>query len=187
VNEIERMDKEYVFGTWSFQKAYNPKQIVDAEGVYFTDADGNRFLDFASQLMCSQLGHKNVRINKAMQAQAEKFAFMAPGFTNEARARLGKKLAEITPGNLKKTFFSPGGTEANEAAIMIARWYTGKYKIISRYNSYHGSTYISAALTGESRRWATEPGASGILKAPRCRRWITSTKCSPTRGMKWPP
>lgn len=166
MNEIERMDKEYIFGTWSFQKNYNPKQIVDAEGVYFTDAQGNRYLDFASQLMCSQLGHKNERINKAMQAQAEKFAFMAPGFTNEARAKLGKKLAEITPGNLKKTFFSPGGTEANEAAIMIARWFTGKYKVISRYNSYHGSTYTSAALTGESRRWATEPGVSGILKAP---------------------
>ncbi len=166
MNDIERMDKEYVFGTWAFQKAYNPKQIVDAEGVYFTDADGNKFLDFSSQLMCSQLGHKNERINKAMNAQAEKFAFMAPGFTNEARAKLGKKLAEITPGNLKKTFFSPGGTEANEAAIMIARWFTGKHKIISRYNSYHGSTYVSAQMTAEQRRWATEHGMAGFLKAP---------------------
>jgi len=166
VNEIERMDKAHVFGTWGFQKAYSPKQIVDAEGVYFTDADGNRYLDFASQLMCSNLGHKNARINEAMRNQAERFAFMAPGFTCEARARLGEKLAEITPGNLTKSFFSPGGTEANEAAIMMARWVTGKHKIISRYHSYHGSTYTSAALTGEPRRWATEPAVSGILKAP---------------------
>ncbi len=166
MNEISRMDKEFVFGTWSFQKNVNPKQIVDAEGVYFTDAEGNRYLDFSSQLMCCQLGHKNARVNAAMQRQAEQFAFMAPGFTNEARARLGKKLAEITPGDLKKSFFSPGGTEANEAAIMIARWFTGKHKVISRYHAYHGSTYVSANLNGEPRRWGSEHGMTGILKAP---------------------
>lgn len=166
MNDIEQMDKQHVFGTWSFQQAYNPKQIVDAEGVYFTDAEGKRYLDFSSQLMCSHLGHKNKRINRAMQEQAEKFAYLAPGFTNEARAKLGKKLAQITPGDLTKTFFSPSGTEANEAAIMMARWFTGKHKIISRYHSYHGSTYASASLTGESRRWGSEHGMSGILKAP---------------------
>jgi len=91
---------------------------------------------------------------------------MAPGFTCEARAQLAKKLAEVTPGNLSKTFFSPGGTEANEAAIMMARWVTGKQKIISRYNSYHGSTYMSANLNGDPRRWGSEHGISGVLKAP---------------------
>lgn len=166
MNEIERMDKQYVFGTWSFQKNVKPRQIVDAEGVYFTDAEGKRYLDFSSQLMCSQLGHKNARINRAIQTQAEKFAFVAPGFASEARARLGKKLAEITPGDLCKTFFSPSGTEANEAALMIARWYTGKHKIISRYRSYHGSTYGSIGLTGDPRRWAAEPAMPGMLKAP---------------------
>lgn len=166
MNEIEQMDKQYVLGTWSFQKNVKPKQIVDGKGVYFFDADGKKYLDFSSQLMCSQLGHKNERLNKAMQRQAEKFAFMAPGFTCEARAKLAKKLAEVTPGDLCKTFFSPGGTEANEAAIMIARWYTGKYKIISRYHGYHGSTYGSSALTGDPRRWGSEPGLPGVIKAP---------------------
>lgn len=166
MNEIEQMDQQYVFGTWSFQKNVHPKQIVAAEGVYFTDAEGRRYLDFSSQLMCSQLGHKNERLNRAIQAQASKFAYIAPGFTCEARAKLGKKLAEITPGDLCKTFFSPGGTEAIEAALMIARWFTGKQKIISRYRSYHGSTSGSIALTGDPRRWATEPAIPGILKAP---------------------
>lgn len=165
-NEIEQMDQQYVFGTWAFQKDVAPKQIVDTEGVRFTDADGNRYLDFSSQLMCSNIGHKNERVNRAMQEQAEQLAYVAPGFCTEARAKLGKKLAEITPGNLTKSFFSPSGTEANEAAMMIAQWYTGKQKIISRYHSYHGATYGSIGLTGDPRRWAAEPSVPGLLKAP---------------------
>jgi taurine--2-oxoglutarate transaminase len=176
MNPIEALDKKYNFGTWAFQKSFAPKQIVDAEGCYFTDADGNRFLDFSSQLMCSHLGHKNARINKAMQEQAEKVAFVAPGFATEARAKLGEKLAEITPGNLCKTFYSPGGTEANEAAIMIAKWFTGKHKIISRYHSYHGATAASGSLTGDPRRWGMEPAMPGVIKAPSAYSYRTKFK-----------
>ncbi|WP_416841437.1 aspartate aminotransferase family protein [Haloferax sp. DFSO52] len=166
LNEIERMDKQYVFGTWSYQNEVKPTEIVDAEGVYFRDAHGNKRLDFSGQLMCSNLGHSADRVADAMAEQARKGAYFAPGMTTENRAKLGKLLAEVTPGNLSKTFFSTSGTEAIEAAIKIARMYTGKYKIVSRYRSYHGSTYGSISVTGDPRRLPAEPGIPGVIKAP---------------------
>jgi taurine--2-oxoglutarate transaminase len=166
LNEIEQMDKQYVFGTWSYQNEVRPTQIVDADGVYFTDTDGNRRLDFSGQLMCSNLGHSADRVVDAMHEQAREGAYFAPGMTTENRAHLGKLLAEVTPGELSKTFFSTSGTEAIEAAIKIARLYTGKHKIVSRYRSYHGSTYGSISVTGDPRRLPAEPGIPGVIKAP---------------------
>ncbi|SDK52967.1 aminotransferase class III-fold pyridoxal phosphate-dependent enzyme, partial [Natronorubrum texcoconense] len=115
--EIERLDKEYVFGTWSFQSEVDPTEIVGGEGVRFTDAAGNEYIDFSGQLMCSNLGHSADGVADAIAEQAREGAYFAPGFATEARARLGEKLAEVTPGNLSKTFFSTSGTEAVEAAI----------------------------------------------------------------------
>lgn len=166
LNEIERMDKQFVFGTWSFQKEVRPKQIVEAEGVRFTDADGDEYIDFSSQLMCSNLGHSADRVEDAIEEQAHEIAYVAPNYTTEARAKLGKKLAEVTPGDLSKTFFSTSGTEAVEAAIKIARSYTGKQKIVSRYRSYHGATFGSISVTGDPRRLEAEPGIPGTIKAP---------------------
>jgi taurine--2-oxoglutarate transaminase len=166
LNEIERMDKEYVFGTWAFQSEVSPTQVVESEGVRFTGADGTEWLDFSGQLMCSNLGHSADRVADAMAEQAREGAYFAPGFTTEARAKLGKKLAEVTPGDLSKTFFSTSGTEAIEAAIKIARLYTGKHKIVSRYRSYHGATYGSISVTGDPRRLMAEPGIPGTIKAP---------------------
>jgi taurine---2-oxoglutarate transaminase len=164
--EVERLDKEYVFGTWSYQSEVDPTEIVGAEGVRFTDARGNEYLDLSGQLMCSNLGHSADAIVDAIAEQAETGAYFAPGFATEARARLGEKLAEVTPGNLSKTFFSTSGTEAVEAAIKIARMYTGKQKIVSRYRSYHGATYGSISVTGDPRRLMSEPGIPGTIKAP---------------------
>ena len=166
LNEIERLDKEYVFGTWSYQSEVKPTQIVGGDGVRFTDADGNEFIDFSAQLMCSNLGHSASKVSDAIATQAEEGAYFAPSFTTEARAKLGQKLAEITPGDLSKTFFSTSGTEAIEAAIKIAKFYTGKEKILSRYRSYHGATYGSISVTGDPRRLAAEPAIPGAIKAP---------------------
>jgi taurine--2-oxoglutarate transaminase len=163
---IEEMDKEYVFGTWSYQSEVDPTEVVGSEGVRFTTADGNELIDFSAQLMCANLGHSADEVADAIAKQAEEGAYYAPGFATEARAKLGKKLAEVTPGNLSKTFFSTSGTEAVEAAIKIARMYTGKDKIISRYRSYHGATFGSISVTGDPRRLKAEPGIPGTIKAP---------------------
>jgi taurine--2-oxoglutarate transaminase len=166
LSEIEQIDKKHVFGTWSFQSEVSPTQVTTASGCKFSDASGNEFIDFSGQLMCSNLGHSAERIEDAVSTQVKESAYVAPGYTTEARAKLGKKLAEVTPGNLSKTFFSTSGTEAVEAAIKIARFYTGKQKIISRYRSYHGATYGSISVTGDPRRLASEPGIPGTIKAP---------------------
>ncbi|MEY7848696.1 aspartate aminotransferase family protein [Natrarchaeobius sp. A-rgal3] len=166
LNDIERVDKEHVFGTWSYQKEVSPTQVVDADGVRFTTADGEEYIDFSSQLMCSNLGHSADRIADAVDEQMREAAYVSPGYTTENRAKLGEKLAEVTPGELSKTFLSTSGTEAVEAAIKIARFYTGKQKIISRYRSYHGATYGSISVTGDPRRLESEPGIPGTIKAP---------------------
>ncbi|WP_115891647.1 aspartate aminotransferase family protein [Haloferax sp. Atlit-48N] len=166
LNETERVDKEHVFGTWSFQKDVSPTQVVDADGAQFTTADGGQYVDFSSQLMCSNLGHSADAVIDAVEEQMRKAAYVSPGYTTDARAKLGKKLAEVTPGDLSKTFFSTSGTEAVEAAIKIARFYTGKQKIVSRYRSYHGATYGSISVTGDPRRLPAEPGIPGTIKAP---------------------
>lgn len=166
LNDVERTDKEYVFGTWSYQKEVEPTQIVKADGATFTTADGAEYIDFSSQLMCSNLGHSADRVADAVAEQIRNAAYVSPGYTTENRAKLGEKLAEVTPGELSKTFFSTSGTEAVEAAIKIARAYTGKQKIISRYRSYHGATYGSISVTGDPRRLDAEPGIPGTIKAP---------------------
>ena len=130
---------------------------MDAENSHFTDASGKKYLDFSAQLMCSNLGHKNRAVIDAIKEQAEKLCFVAPGFATDTRAKLAKLLLEVLPKGLDKFFFATSGTEANECAIKMARAYTGKYKIIARYASYHGSTAGSIAATGDLRRWFAEP------------------------------
>jgi taurine--2-oxoglutarate transaminase len=163
---VERMDSEYVFGTWAYQNEVRPTEVTESEGVYFTDARGTRRLDFSGQLICSNLGHSADRVAAAMAEQAERGAYFAPSLATENRAKLGKLLAEVTPGSLSKTFFSTSGTEAVEAAIKVARLYTGNHKILSRYRSYHGATYGSISVTGDPRRLSAEPGLPGTIKAP---------------------
>src|SRR5574338_1527295 len=162
--EIVALNKEFTFYSWSNQGQVNPIPVVRAEGVYFYDADGRRYLDFASQLVNTNIGHQHPKVVKAIQEQAAKLTFAAPGMATEPRGLLGKKLAEITPGDLKKTFFTLGGAEANENAIKIARFYTGRFKILARYRSYHGATNGAIALTGDYRRLPVEPAISGGVR-----------------------
>jgi len=161
------VEREYVFGTWRYEYAWNPLLVEEAEGSYFRDIDGNRYLDFSSQLMCSNLGHRSRRVIDALSEQAGRLCYAAPSFATKPAAMLGEKLAEITPGDLHKSFFSLGGAEANEAAIKMARFYTGRTKLISRYRSYHGATSGAIALTGDPRtQYAV--GMSGVVRAPDC-------------------
>ncbi len=168
--EIVAVTAKHTYGTWRYQKGWTPLNIVDAEGCYFTDSSGKKYLDFSSQLMCVSIGHKNPAVIKAIEDQARKLAYAAPGFATDVRAELSKLLLEVLPEGLEKFYFSTSGTEANEAAIKIARMFTGKYKIISRYNSYHGSTAASISATGDPRRWAAEPSGKidGVIFAPEC-------------------
>jgi taurine--2-oxoglutarate transaminase len=153
--------REHNYGTWRFQKGWTPLHVADAEGCFLIDGNGKRYLDFSSQLMCVNLGHKNRAVIEAIAEQARTLQYVSPGFTTENRARLSKLLLDVLPKGLTKFFFVTSGTEANEAAMKIARLYTGRSKILARYRSYHGSTMASIAATGEARRWAAEPSAKG--------------------------
>lgn len=156
-SEILPLSLEHNFWTWSAQRAISPIPVTRAQGVYFWDAQGKRYLDFNSMLMCVNIGHGDQRVIEAIAEQARQLPYAAPSMTTKPRAILGKMLAEITPGDLNRFFFTLGGAEANENAIKIARAYTGKHKILARYRSYHGATAGAMSLTGDPRRLAWEP------------------------------
>jgi len=161
--EIVDMNREYTFFSWSVQGQVNPIPVEKADGIYFWDADGKRYIDFSSQLMNTNIGHQHPKVVKAIQDQAAKLCFVHPGNATDVRGLLGRKLAEVTPGDLKKTFFTLGGAEANENAIKLARFYNGRHKIMARYRSYHGATHGSIALTGDYRRLPVEPAMPGSV------------------------
>jgi taurine--2-oxoglutarate transaminase len=170
--EIKKLDKIHVMHSWAVNAALDPTVISDADGVYIIDGEGRKILDFSSQLMCVNVGHKNQKIIKAIQEQVEKVCYLYPGFAYESRVKLGQALAEVTPGDLNKFFFTLGGAEANDNAIKIARAYTKKHKIIARYRSYHGATFGAITLTGDPRRPPIEPGIPGVIHVfdPYCYR-----------------
>lgn len=169
-NEIEELDREYTLGTWTRQRDFDPTEIVDTEGPRIVTAAGDSILDFSSQYVCTSLGYDADRVVDAIAEQARTVPYVNPGWSTEPRARLSEKLAEITPGSLKKTFYSTSGTEANEVAFKIARAYTGKHKILSRYRSYHGATAASLSASGDPRRVAQgpeiQPEVPGMVKGP---------------------
>jgi len=169
VNEdyIRELEKKHVYGTWRYEHTWNPVVIEEGDGCYVTALSGKRYLDLSSQLMCSNIGHHSQAVIDAITKQAEKLCYAAPGFATVPAALLGQKLAEITPGDLNKSFLTNGGSEANEAAIKISRLYTGKTKLISRYRSYHGASSGAIALTGDPRtQYAI--GMPGVVRAPDC-------------------
>ncbi len=169
--EIVSLCRRHTIYEWSAQAKVDPIPVARAEGVYFWTPEGKRFLDFNSQLMCSNIGHSHPKVVRAIQDQAAVLAYANPFMATEVRARLGAKLAEVTPGDIDTFFFTNGGAEANENAIRIARVVTGRHKVLSRYRSYHGGTAGAIALTGDPRRWASEPGVPGIVRAPDFHKW----------------
>ena len=164
--EMVELCKRHTMYEWSAQSKIDPIPVARAEGVHFWSPDGKKYLDFNSQLMCSNIGHSHPRVVHAIQQQASNLCYANPFMATEPRARLGKKLAEITPGDIDVFFFTNGGAEANENAIRIARVVTGRHKVMVRYRSYHGGTAGAIAMTGDPRRWASEPGIPGIVRAP---------------------
>ena len=156
--EVVALSKKHTISEWAAQGAVDPIPVERAEGIYFYTPDGKRYIDFNSQLMSVNIGHSDPRVVKAIQEQAAKLCYVTPGgMTTEPRARLGAKLAELTPGDIDVFFFTNGGAESVENAFKIARAYTGRYKILSRYRSYHGATAAAMAATGEPRSWAQPP------------------------------
>ena len=170
-DEILRLNREFTFFSWSAQSKINPIVIDRAEGVYFWDPDGKRYLDFNSQLMSINIGHGNQRVADAIAEQANKLAFAAPQFATEVRGRLGQLLSEVTPGDLNRFFFTLGGAEANENALRMARIVTGRQKVMAYHRSYHGATAGAISVTGDPRRWANEPGVPGIIRVLDPWRW----------------
>ncbi len=170
--EMVRLNREYTLFPWTPQATVDPIPAVRAEGVYFWDANGKRYIDLSSQLMNVNIGHQHPKVVQAIQEQAARLCFVQPALATEPRGILGRMLAEILPGNLTKTFFALSGAEANENAVKIARLYTGRWKIIARYRSYHGATSGAMALTGDYRRWASEPTMPGVIHVfdPYCYR-----------------
>jgi len=171
-DEITQLSKEFTFFSWSVQSEVNPIPMERAQGVYFWDADGKRYIDFSSQLMNLNIGHQHPKVINAIKEQAEVLCNSHPAMATAPRGRLGELLAEVTPGNLIKTFFCLGGAEANENAIKMARMYTGRHKILAHYISYHGATHGAIALTGDNRRWPVEPAIPGVVHTlnPYCYR-----------------
>jgi taurine--2-oxoglutarate transaminase len=169
--EIVRLNRAHTLFSWSIQGQVDPIAVDHAEGVYLYTPEGDRILDFNSQLMSVNIGHGDRRVIDAIASQAAQLQYVQPAFATEIRGRLGAKLAEILPGDMDKVFFTLGGAEAIENAIKIARHVTGRYKVLARYRAYHGATMGAMTLTGDPRRWANEPGLVGVVRYPDTHRW----------------
>lgn len=158
-------EHEYVLHPWAVQSQVNAPVIVGAKGCTLWDAHDKEYLDFSSQMSNVNLGHQDPRIIDAIISQAQQLCYIAPTYLNEQRGRLGALLAELTPGDLGKTYFTVGGSEANEVAIQLARLYTGRAKIISFYRSYHGATYGAISVSGGVNRLSAGFGIPGVVHA----------------------
>ena len=156
------LDRSYVFHSWSAQKALKPMCIAGAEGSYFWDYDGNKFLDFASQLVNVNIGHQHPKVIAAIQDQAGKLATIAPQHANDKRGEAAQRIVELAGGKAAKVFFTNGGADGVENAIRMARLHTHKHKILSAYRSYHGNTGSAIQATGDPRRWPNEYSAQQV-------------------------
>ena len=159
---VARDTKEHVLVSWSAQGAISPLVITGAQGSWLLAGD-RRILDFSSGLVNVNLGHGHPKVVKAIQDQAAKVCYVLPSFGEESRAELARLIADVAPGDLVKTLFTTGGTEANEHAVRIARMFSGRHKILTQWRSFHGQTAGSATLGGDNRRWANEPGITGVV------------------------
>ncbi|MEN3341686.1 MAG: taurine---2-oxoglutarate transaminase [Actinomycetota bacterium] len=162
--QVREDAKRYVLHSWSVQDALDPLPVAGAEGRYFWDYEGRRYLDFASQLVNVSIGHQHPKLVAAIKEQADTLCTIGPPMATEPRSTLARLIAEVTPGDISLTFFTNGGAEANENAIKLARWYTGRHKVVARYRSYHGATAGAISLTGDPRRWPAEPGIPGVVR-----------------------
>jgi taurine--2-oxoglutarate transaminase len=157
--QVRRDDRAHVFHSWSAQGLIDPLPIAGAEGSWFWDYDGNRYLDFSSQLVNTNIGHQHPKVVAAIQEQAARLCTVAPVFANDQRSEAARLIAEVAPGDLDVVFFTNGGAEATENAIRMARLHTGRHKVLTTYRSYHGSTSGAITMTGDPRRWPSDQWA----------------------------
>lgn len=162
--QVRRHDRAHVFHSWSAQALIDPLPIASAQGSYFTDYSGKRYLDFSSQLVNVNIGYQHPKLVAAIQEQAARLTTISPAFANDARSEAARLIAEIAPGDLNMVFFTNGGAEATENALRMARLHTGRHKVMAAYRSYHGATAGAIAMTGDPRRWASEPGMPGVVR-----------------------
>ncbi|USK60811.1 aminotransferase class III-fold pyridoxal phosphate-dependent enzyme [Peribacillus asahii] len=162
-SQIKQENQQYVLHSWSKQKNVNPKTISKAEGVFFWDETDKKYIDMCSQLVYLNVGHQHPKLLEEFKHIGE-IPLAAPGFATASKAALARKIIEAAPANMAKVFFTSGGAESNDHAIKMARMVTGRYKVFSRYRSYHGATFGAGNLTGESRRFEAEPGIPGFIK-----------------------
>jgi len=162
--DVRRHDRAHVFHSWSAQALIDPLPIASAQGSYFTDYSGKRYLDFSSQLVNVNIGYQHPKMVAAIQEQAARLTTISPAFANDARSEAARLIAEIAPGDLNMVFFTNGGAEATENALRMARLHTGRHKVMAAYRSYHGATAGAIAMTGDPRRWASEPGMPGVVR-----------------------
>ncbi|MGB8946250.1 MAG: aspartate aminotransferase family protein [Streptomyces sp.] len=160
---VKAADRAHVFHSWSAQELIDPLAVAGAEGSYFWDYDGNRYLDFTSGLVFTNIGYQHPKVVAAIQQQAAEMTTFAPAFAVEARSEAARLIAERTPGDLDKIFFTNGGAEAVENATRMARLHTGRPKVLSAYRSYHGATSAAINLTGDPRRWPSDNGTAGVV------------------------
>lgn len=162
--EVVLKHKKYNLQSWSKQGDINPIAIEKADGIYMWDYDGNRYTDMSAQLVNLNVGFGNKAIAEAIKEQVDKYCFIAPSYASAPRSELAEMIVDLMPDNIGKVFFTNAGADANENAIKIARMYTGRNKVFSRYRSYHGSSFGAGNLTGEPRRYPLEPGIPGFVK-----------------------
>ncbi|MFE6892084.1 aspartate aminotransferase family protein [Streptomyces sp. NPDC057694] len=161
---VKAADRAHVFHSWSAQELIDPLAVAGAEGSYFWDYDGNRYLDFTSGLVYTNIGYQHPKVVAAIQEQAAKMTTFAPAFAIESRSEAARLIAERTPGDLDKIFFTNGGADAVEHALRMARLHTGRPKVLSAYRSYHGGTQQAINVTGDPRRWANDSGSAGVVR-----------------------
>ncbi|WP_420802692.1 aspartate aminotransferase family protein [Streptomyces cavernae] len=161
---VRAADRAHVFHSWSAQELIDPLAVAGAEGSYFWDYDGRRYLDFTSGLVFTNIGHQHPKVVAAIQEQAGRLAAFAPAFAVEARSEAARLIAERTPGDLDRIFFTNGGADAVEHAVRMARLHTGRSKVLSAYRSYHGGTHQAVNITGDPRRWPSDSGTAGVVR-----------------------
>ena len=162
--ELAARNKQFTLASWKNQSSWRPVSMSRADGVYFWDADGKRYIDWSSQLVNVNIGHNNQHVIKAIQEQTASLTYAMPSLATEPRAKLGEMLAEVTPAGLSKSFFTLGGADAIENAMKMARLYSGRQKIMTRYRAYHGGTFGAMSAGGDPRRLANEPGVPWIVR-----------------------
>lgn len=160
---VKAADRAHVFHSWSAQDLIDPLAVAGAEGSYFWDYDGKRYLDFTSGLVFTNIGYQHPKVVAAIQEQAARLTTFAPAFAVESRSEAARLIAERTPGDLDKIFFTNAGADAVEHALRMARLHTGRPKVLAAYRSYHGGTQQAINVTGDPRRWPSDTGTAGVV------------------------